>query len=423
MTRLPVPRRMRRSSVRTRIAAACAGLFLVLGGILIAATYGLVGHFSQQAAHGKVTSVPWQGTARLYAQCLDEHGSGRGAPAPQAASRCHQEVRASFLAGATQQGSNDRRGYLVFSLAGLGLATVLAGGLGWALSTRVLRPLRAITEAARAASQENLDQRLALTGPPDELKELADTFDEMLTRLDAAFASQRRFVANASHELRTPLTEMRTLIDVTLAKPATPPRQIEPVLASIRAAVDKSEELIEALLTLARSDRGLGHSEIVHLPTAVEDAIDQISAAAAAKQIRIETALQDTQITGDRVLLERLATNLIDNAVRHNQPGGWVHASIRQAAGVAVLTVASSGQPIPPDQVPGLFEPFRRLGGRAGTRTGTGLGLSIVESVARAHGGQADARARPEGGLEVQVRLSARTHGDTHTPALTGSVA
>jgi hypothetical protein len=216
---------------------------------------------------------------------------------------------------------------------------------------------------------------------------------------------------------------MRTLIDVTLAKPATAPRQIEPVLASIRAAVDKSEELIEALLTLARSDRGLGHSEIVHLPTAVEDAIDHISAAAAAKQIRIETALQDTQITGDRVLLERLATNLIDNAVRHNQPGGWVHASIRQAAGAAVLTVASSGQPIPPDQVPGLFEPFRRLGGRAGTRTGTGLGLSIVASVARAHGGQADARARPEGGLEVQVRLPARTHGDTHTPALTGSVA
>jgi signal transduction histidine kinase len=332
-------------------------------------------------------------------------------------------VRASYLAGAVQQGSHDRRDFLIYSLVGLGLATVLAGGLGWALSTRVLRPLRAITEAARAASQENLDQRLALAGPPDELKELADTFDEMLTRLDAAFASQRRFVANASHELRTPLTEMRALIDVTLAKSATSPRQIEPVLASIRASVDKSEELIEALLTLARSDRGLGHSEIVHLPTAVEDAIDQISTAAAAKQIRIEASLHDTQITGDRVLLERLATNLIDNAVRHNQPGGWVHASIRQAAGVAVLTVASSGQLIPPDQVPGLFEPFRRLAGRAGPQGGTGLGLSIVASVARAHGGQASARARSEGGLEVQVRLPAKTHGDTHTLALTGSVA
>ena len=329
-----------------------------------------------------------------------------------------QAVR-SYQAGATAQAISDRREFLVYSLAGLGLATVLAGGLGWALSSRVLRPLRAIIGAARTASHENLDQRLALDGPPDELKELADTFDAMLTRLDAACASQHRFVANASHELRTPLTEMRTLIDVTLAKPARSAWQLESALAAVRTAVDKSAELIEALLTLARSDRGLSHTELVDLPTAVEDAIDLIGAAAAARRVRIETALHPAQVTGDRILLERLISNLIDNAVRHNVAGGWVLASTRQEAGFVELTVASSGEPIPPDQVTELFEPFRRLSGRTGNSPGTGLGLSIVTSVARAHDGRAEARARPDGGLEVQIRLPTTAHRDTCSPVLT----
>jgi signal transduction histidine kinase len=261
-------------------------------------------------------------------------------------------------AAAIQQRDPDRREFLVYSLAGLGLATVWAAGLGWAVSGRVLRPLRAITEAARAASQENLDQRLALAGPADELKELADTFDAMLARLDAAFASQRRFVANTSHELRTPLTEMRTLIDVSLAKPASAAPRLEATLAGVRAAVGKSEELIEALLSLARSDRGLGHTEVVDLPTAAEDAIDRVRTAAAVRQVRIDTALERAQVRGDRVLLERLVSNLIDNAVRHNVPGGWVLASIRRHPGRVEL--------IPAGQVAALFEPFRRLCGRAG---------------------------------------------------------
>ena len=283
---------------------------------------------------------------------------------PNLATTC-QGARRDFQAGAADQAGADQRNFLVYSLAGLGLATLLAGGLGWGVSGRVLRPLRAITTAARTASQENLDQRLALDGPADELKELADTFDAMLARLDGAFASQRRFVANASHELRTPLTEMRTLIDVTLAKPARSAAQLEAVLAGVRVAVDRSEELIEALLTLARSDRGLGPTEVVDLPTAVEDAIEQASQAAAARQVQITTSLQPAQVTGDRVLIERLASNLIDNAVRHNVPGGWVIAATSHQAGIAELTVTSSGDPIPPGQVSGLFDPFRRLAGRA----------------------------------------------------------
>jgi len=386
----PAALRPWRASIRARIVIACAGLFLVLGAILIGAAYTQVGRVMeiQSGPRGEVT---WRHGNATYFNDTNN---------PQIAATVDASKRSGFLA---------------FTLAGLGLGTVLAAGLGWAVSRRVLRPLTAVTTAAQAASQDNLDRRLALAGPPDELKELADTFDAMLARLDAAFASQRRFVANASHELRTPLTEMRTLIDVTLARPAASAAQLQPVLAAIGAAVDKSEELIEALLTLARSDRGPGPAELVDLPTAVEDAIDSIGPAAASKQIQIGTELHDAQVTGDRVLLERLVSNLIDNAVKHNVTGGWVLASTRTEAGIAELTVANGGEDIPPGQVTGLFEPFRRLSGRTGDRSGSGLGLSIVASVANTHGGHAQARARPDGGLDVHITLPATANG--HKPA------
>ena len=386
----PAALRPWRGSIRARMVIACAGLFLVPGAILIGAAYTQIGHIMviQSGARGEV--VRHRGNVTYFYDANN----------PQVS--------------ATVDASK-RRGFLEFTLAGVGLGTVLAAGLGWAVSRRVLRPLTAVTTAAQAASQENLGQRLALAGPPDELKELADTFDAMLARLEAAFASQRRFVANASHELRTPLTEMRTLIDVNTARPAASPEQLEPVLAAIGAAVDKSEELIEALLTLARSDRGPGPTELVNLPTAVEDAIDLIGPAAAARQIQISTVLHHAQVTGDRVLLERLVSNLIDNAVKHNVTGGWVLARTRTDAGSAELTVANGGEHIPADQVTGLFEPFRRLSGRTGNRPGTGLGLSIVSSVANAHGGHAQAHARPDGGLDVQITLSATANG--HRPA------
>ncbi len=379
----PAALRPWRSSIRARIVIACAGLFLVLGAILIGAAYTQVGHQVLTFPSGPRGEVIKPGHNPQISVTID---------------------------------ASKRRGFLEFTLAGLGLGTVLAAGLGWAVSRRVLRPLTAVTTAAQAASQENLNRRLALAGPPDELKELADTFDAMLARLEAAFASQRRFIANASHELRTPLTEMRTLIDVTTARPATSAAQLEPVLAAIGAAVDKSEELIEALLTLARSDRGPGPAEVVDLPTAVEDAIDSIGPAAVAKQIQISTALHDAQVTGERVLLERLVSNLIDNAVKHNVTGGWVLASTRTDAGNAEVTVANGGEHIPPGLVTGLFEPFRRLANRTGIRPGSGLGLSIVASVANAHGGHAQACARPDGGLDVQITLPATPNGRSPTP-------
>ena len=328
--------------------------------------------------------------------------------------------------------ASKQRGFLEFTLAGLGLGTLLAGGLGWAVSRRVLRPLAAVTTAAQIASQENLDQRLALAGPPDELKELADTFDAMLARLDAAFASQRRFIANASHELRTPLTEMRTLIDVTTARPAASAAHLEPVLAAIGAAVDKSEELIEALLTLARSDRGPGSAELVDLPTAVEDAIDLIGPAAAARQIQIGTALQDAQVTGDRVLLERLVSNLIENAVRHNVTGGWVLASTRTRSGIAEITVSNGGEHIPPRPgtravraVPPPLRPdrqparlrarpvHRRIGGQGAQRPRRGLRQARRRTGRADHTAGHSKRAQGRAAAALGPR---RGNQATHTP-------
>ena len=406
-------------SVRARIALACGGLFLVVGGALIAGTYELVGQLSGENA---ARAVYEKAMAQFYQACQANHNAGL-ARDPSYARKCRYAEQTAALLGANAQHASDRHWFLVFSLAGLAVTSVLAGGLGWAVGGRVLRPLRAITEAARTASQENLDQRLALAGPPDELKELADTFDAMLARLDAAFASQRRFVANASHELRTPLTEMRTLIDVTMAKPARSAVQLESLVVGVRAAVDRSEQLIEALLTLARSDRGLEATEIVDLPTAVEDAVDLLGPAAATRQVTVDTALGDARASGDRVLLERLVTNLLDNAVRYNVPGGWVRATTEHQADGVHLVVANTGAVIPADRVPELLEPFRRLNERAGAGTGSGLGLSIVASVAGAHGGRLCARARPGGGLEVEVTLPAAAGPQARANGVAASVS
>ncbi|MBV9383903.1 MAG: HAMP domain-containing histidine kinase [Streptosporangiaceae bacterium] len=406
--------RMPRRSVRLRFTMLYGGLFLLSGACLLVITYILVAHqllpvrlqARDHASPGPAVTVPGTGgiaSRSSGGEVMCYVGSSGVTVAGQPA-QCLSYLK-DYAVGERNAELND---LLIWSGVALGIMAVASVGLGWLVAGRVLRPLRTITAAARHISASSLHQRLALTGPADELKELGDTFDGMLDRLDAAFASQRRFVANASHELRTPLTEMRTLIDITTARPAASAAQLELALAAIGAAVDKSEELIEALLTLARSDRGPGHAETVDLPTAVEDAIDMIAPAAAARQIQIGTALQDTHVTGDRILLERLVSNLIDNAVQHNVAGGWVLASTRTSAGIAELTVSNGGEHIPPDQAAGLFEPFRRLSGRAGRPAGTGLGLSIVASVATAHGGHAQAHARPGGGLDVQVTLPVR---------------
>ncbi|MGH9104946.1 MAG: ATP-binding protein, partial [Acidimicrobiales bacterium] len=294
---------------------------------------------------------------------------------------------------------------LLWSLVGLVVATVVAGILGWAVGKRVLVPLHKVTGAARRASLEHLDERIRLDGPRDELRELADTFDDMLDRLDLAFASQRRFVANASHELRTPLTSVRTLIDVATAKPTRTIEGFGVLVGRVREALGRSEAIIDGLLTLARSDRGLTGRELVDLEAAAQDAIDQASTSARASDIAIEAELSAAPALGDRVLVDRLAANLVDNAVRYNVPGGSAQVETGIAHGHSYLLVANTGLMVPEAKLPSLFEPFTRLDQRVDNAGGVGLGLSIVASVVSAHGGQLQADALPNGGLRVTVRL------------------
>jgi signal transduction histidine kinase len=332
---------------------------------------------------------------------------------PTALAKCKAQAQRSLTGAAKASAAFQRdqtlRHLLYYCLGALAVVAVVSAWLGWIVAGRALRPVHAITAAARAASEENLGERIALAGPQDELKELADTFDAMLARLDAAFASQRRFVADASHELRTPLTVMRTAIDVTLAKPGRTQAQLESMAAEVRSAVDRAEALIEALLTLARSDRGHGPREPLDVAVLAEDALDAAARAVKARPVSVEAALRPGPTRGDPVLIERLVTNLVDNAVRHNVPDGWVQVATGTRGGMAFVEVANGGPPIPEEVVPSLFDPFRRLSERAGAAEGTGLGLSIVRSVAVAHHGHVTAKARPAGGLEVSVLLPAHS--------------
>jgi signal transduction histidine kinase len=276
------------------------------------------------------------------------------------------------------------------------------------MAGRVLAPLRDIAATARRVSVENLGERIALQGPEDELKELADTFDGMLTRLDAAFASQRHFVANASHELRTPLAIMRTEVDVALADPDADIAELRGMGEAVRETIDRSEALIAALLFLARSEGVRGREEPVDLNEVVAGAVTDLHRGIDTAGIRVTTHLQPAVARGDSALLERMLANLIENGIRHNQPGGELSVATRTVDGMVEVVVINSGSVIDPGSVAGLTEPFRRLSRTAG---GFGLGLSIVRSVVDAHGGTLELVAPAEGGLRVRVRVPADSLG------------
>jgi signal transduction histidine kinase len=391
----------RRRPVRLRLTILYAVLFLLAGAALLSVTYTLV--VQKQPTQPPVTN----------SRILDyENAAYKGCAAtlkmvdPQ---RCKEQAAnyAIDLANASAAGERSRtlNRLLYVSIGALAFMAMISGGLGWLIAGRALRPVHAITAAARRASEEDLGVRIAQAGPDDELKDLADTFDAMLARLEGSFASQRRFVANASHELRTPLTVMRTAIDVTLAKKDRTPAQLETMAGEVRQAADRADALIEALLTLARSDRGNLPREPLDIAVLAEDALDGAATAIKARPLTICASLRPAPALGDPVLVERLVTNLIDNAIRYNVADGSIQATTGTRDGVAYLEVANTGEPVPEDAVPSLFEPFRRLSGRAGTPDGSGLGLSIVKAVAIAHKGQVSARCRPEGGLEISVLL------------------
>lgn len=290
-------------------------------------------------------------------------------------------------------------------LALLGLA-VIAFAFGYAMAGRVLSPLGRITRTARAVAGSDLSRRIELDGPDDELKELADTFDDMLERLQRAFTAQQRFVGNASHELRTPLAINRTLLEVHLSDPNAPV-ELQQLGKTLLATNERSEQLVEGLLLLARSDNQIVERKPVDLAEVASQAVDQVHAEAEAKGVTIRGVRKPAVVQGNGVLLERIALNLVQNAVRYNVPeDGWVEVDTEVQHGQAVLSVANTGPVVPAYEIDNLFEPFRRLRTeRTGSDKGVGLGLSIVRSVARAHGGHIAAQPREGGGLVMRVTL------------------
>ena len=397
----------RRRTLRFRLTLTYTALFLAAGAVLLGATYGLVAHSLPNTKTSAGSNANLNPALQLACKTATD---------ANLIAKCKlSDFQNGVAVGATTQRDAALRNLLTYSLIALLAMTLASGGIGWFIAGKALRPVQAITAAARRASGANLHERIALDGPPDELTDLADTFDEMLSRLDAAFSRQRRFVADASHELRTPLTVMRTAIEVTLAKAERTPAQLAHMALEIRDAVDRAEALIDALLALARSDRGAIAREPLDLAVIAEDAIDNASTAISQAGLSIEPWLDPAITLGDPVLVDRMIANMLDNAVKHNTRNGWIRLATGTRGGQAFVTLSNTGPVISDDQARALFEPFRRLEGRTADGSGTGLGLAIVHAVATAHHGHAQLRTRTGGGLDVTVELPADT-ADVRNP-------
>ncbi|WP_248960742.1 sensor histidine kinase [Sphaerisporangium perillae] len=371
----------RRLPVRWRLTVVYGSLFFLAAGILVMVNFFVV---------TRIVSRP---------VTIDGRPVGLDLPPEPADQVLFRQVAAKVNAYKDQVITST----VVWSI----LATVLVGlaglAVGWAVARRVLSPLQKVTETARRLSDSTLHRRISMDGPRDEIKELADTFDSMLERLDRAFDGQRRFVANASHELRTPLAIDRALLQVSFSDPALP-AGLRPVRDELLASNTRQERLIDGLLTLAHTERELTDREPVDLSDLARSALARYQGIAAYQGI--ETDLRPAPAIGDAVLLERVIANLADNAVKYNDERGTVSVRTGSDAKGVFVTVENTGPEIALGLVPRLFEPFRRLDGdRTGSASGAGLGLSIVRAVARAHGGTAEAVPRDGGGLIVTARL------------------
>ncbi len=349
-----------RPTLRTQLTLLYGGLLAILGGGLL------------------VLLVPLQGS-----------GSVEAGP--------HAAAIAAAL-------NNAERNKEIIGAIAVPVVVLLAVAGGWLIAGRLLRPLRTITAAARDISASNLSRRLALGGRHDEFAELGETLDDLFGRLEAAFESQRHFVANASHELRTPLTAERTLLQVALADPDASAATLRSACEQTLALGEFSERLIAALLTLASGESGIEEWEPFDLAEIAGNVLLARREAAERQGVEISAALSAAPAKGDPRLAESLVVNLVDNAIRYNVAGGRVAVSTIRAAGQATLRISNTGAVIPPGEVDRLFEPFQRLGGeRTRTADGYGLGLAVVRAVADAHGATLTSRAQPEGGLDIEV--------------------
>jgi signal transduction histidine kinase len=372
-----------RRSARLRLTLLYSGMFLALGTAIVVVIF-LVG------SHGTV---------------IGSSSVARAVPSPAGGGPVVQDV-------VSQQHSADVDRLLAASWVTLAVTAVVAAVLGWFLAGRVLRPLREMTASAQTISAGNLHERLALTGPNDEFKQLGDTFDDVLGRLEASFAAQRRFVANAAHELRTPLTVERTLLQVALGDPDASAASLRAACEELLACGRDHERLLDSLLTLATSERGLSRQEPIGLAAVADDVLASFRDEIEKRSLTVIAQLDQATIDGDRALIESLVANLVDNAIRYTEPQGRVEVTTSVAAGHAVLTVVNSGQQIPAGEIERLFEPFRRLATDRTTADGHhGLGLSIVRAVATAHHATVAATPGPDGGLAITVKFPSEGSG------------
>jgi signal transduction histidine kinase len=365
-----------RTTVRGRLALLYGGVFLASGVVLVAIIYLLVNDASRDDASQVASAV-------------------HVTPGPSG----------SVLQPAVQQRNLDLHSLLVGSSVALAIMAAGSVVLGWLVAGRVLRPLRSITAATRQISARNLHERLALDGPPDEITELGATIDGLLTRLESAFDAQRQFVANASHELWTPVTVSQAMLQVALASPNTTLTSLKATCEDVLETGKQQQQLIEALLALARSAQGLDRRAPFDLAIIASQAVEGRRDHPEDHDIRIETTLAAALTAGDPAMVQSLVANLIDNAIRHNKPGGRAQITTTTTAGQATIQVSNSGPVIPADQVDRLFRPFQQLGDQRTHATGHGLGLAIVQAIADAHQAILTAHARPEGGLDIQVRF------------------
>jgi signal transduction histidine kinase len=371
----------RSAGLRPRLTLLSTALVALVSALLLWLGWLLVGGVA-----GAVPSLPPGSMVRV---------GGLDVPAEQVSAAVGDAMRAEVL----------RAGLIAYPLV-----VIAAGVVSWWLVGRVLGPLHAVTATARRLSVESLDTRLDLRDARGEVAELAAGFDAMLDRLQAAFDAQRRFVANASHELRTPLSVLRTEVDVTLADPAVDVDELRRMGEVVREATRRADELIAGLLLLARSEAPSAVDPTAVRPVDLADvvvpALAAVRAEASRRGLRIRECRSPASTVGDPVLLERVAGNLLENAVRHNVAAGWVEVTTGVRGPAAELCVISSGPEIVADRVDELFEPFRRgpVQRTAGT-PGSGLGLSIVRAVVHAHGGTVAAEPVAGGGLSVRVHL------------------
>ncbi|MGW3078371.1 MULTISPECIES: sensor histidine kinase [unclassified Kitasatospora] len=380
-----------RPTIRMRLTLLYGGMFLMAGVVLLLLMYV----FFQDAVS---YLAPRQLRFDNYIQVTSPDGAVRNMNSAD----FNQWQAADYLA----RSDSALNTLLRKSLTMLVCLAVIAFAAGYAMAGRVLRPLGRITRTARDVASSDLHRRIELDGPDDELKELADTFDDMLDRLDRSFDSQRRFVANASHELRTPLAINRTLLEVQLSDPAASP-DLQQLGKTLLATNERSEQLVEGLLLLARSENALTDRRPVELSEVATRALEQTRGEAEKREVELRAKLDPAVAAGNGVLLERLALNLLQNAVRYNSPGGWVELATTAVPGGGELVVSNTGPVVPGYELEHIFEPFRRVKGADRTRSdkGVGLGLSIVRSVVRAHGGTIEATARAGGGLTMRVRI------------------